>query len=51
VDHPIVIKGSLILSDVHISSDQNIERMLLTPDVSIQCSGNAGKEPPHGGNV
>jgi len=51
VDHPILIKDSLVFSDVQLSTDKHIERMLLTPDLSIQCSDDPDKEPPHVGNA
>ena len=38
VERPISIKDSLIFSGVHISTDQSIEKMLLTPDVTVDCA-------------
>lgn len=38
VEKPIAIKDSLIFSGVHITAKQDIERMLLTPDVVVDCT-------------
>lgn len=38
VDRPIVIKDSLVFPAVHINQSQDIERMLLTPDLAIHCA-------------
>jgi len=42
VEKPIVIKDSLVFSGVRITSEQDIERMLLTPDVAIDCAAIEG---------
>jgi dTDP-glucose pyrophosphorylase len=38
VETPISIRDSLIFSDVRVTSDHDIECMLLTPDVAIDCA-------------
>jgi len=38
VENPITLKDSLIFSDVHVTSEQDIEYSLLTPDVVIDCA-------------
>jgi NDP-sugar pyrophosphorylase family protein len=38
VERPIVIKDSLIFPGVRINQEQNIERMLLAPDITIHCA-------------
>jgi len=57
LEKPIAVKDSLVFSGVHITAEHDIERMLLTPDVSISCSAAspesrrdlaAGEEPSHG---
>jgi len=47
VEQPIVIKDSLVFSGVHIAVDHDIERMLLTPDVTVDCG--ATQEDPQRG--
>nr|MBC7244101.1 NTP transferase domain-containing protein [Chloroflexota bacterium] len=42
VENPITIEDSLILSGTRITTTQDIHRMLLTPDVSIDCSSEKG---------
>jgi NDP-sugar pyrophosphorylase family protein len=39
VENPIAIKDSLVFSGVRVTSEQDIERMVLTPDVAIDCAG------------
>ena len=57
IDHPIQVKDSLVFSDSRITAEQNIERMLITPDVTIECARaqsvcdpvpSMGKELNHG---
>jgi hypothetical protein len=38
VENPIAIKDSLVFSGVRVTSEQDIERMLLTPDVAVDCA-------------
>lgn len=38
VENPITIKDSLVLSSTRITTKRDIHRMLLTPDVSIDCT-------------
>jgi len=47
VEHPIAIKDSLVFSGVRIATEHDIERMLLTPDVTVDCGATQG-EPRHG---
>ena len=46
VEQPIEIKDSLVLPGTRISGSRPVERMVLTPDLSIDCSG-AQKEHNH----
>ncbi|MBC7261313.1 MAG: NTP transferase domain-containing protein [Chloroflexi bacterium] len=39
VEHPIRIKDSLILSGSRVTSTQDLYRVLITPEVSIECAG------------
>jgi dTDP-glucose pyrophosphorylase len=43
VEHPIKIKDSLILSGSHVTSTQDLQRMLITPEVSIECAASERK--------
>jgi len=47
VEKPIVIRDSLVLSGVHIGAEQDIERMLVSSDVTVDC-GVAEEEPERG---
>jgi dTDP-glucose pyrophosphorylase len=38
VESPITIKDSLIFSGVRVTAEQDLEGMLLTPDVAIDCA-------------
>jgi dTDP-glucose pyrophosphorylase len=38
VDKPITVRDSLVLSGVHVTADHDLERVLLTPDVSVDCN-------------
>jgi dTDP-glucose pyrophosphorylase len=46
VDQPIDIRDSLVLSGTRISGSQRLDRMVLTPELSIDCSC-AQKDPGH----
>ena len=46
VDQPIEIRDSLVLANTRISSSQPVERMVLTPELAIDC-GCAQKESGH----
>lgn len=46
VDQPIEIRDSLVLAGTHISGSHSIERMVLTPELSIDC-GCSQKEQGH----
>jgi dTDP-glucose pyrophosphorylase len=46
VEQPILIKDSLIFPGTRLSGRQSVERMVLTPDLSIDCAC-AQKEPGH----
>ena len=39
VEHPIRIKDSLILSGSRVTSTHDLYRVLITPEVSIECAG------------
>jgi len=43
VEHPIKIKDSLILSGSRVTSTQDLQRMLITPEVSIECAASERK--------
>jgi glucose-1-phosphate thymidylyltransferase len=47
LDKAIAVRDSLIFSGVRVAADDDIECMLLTPDVSIDCS-DAQRESAHG---
>jgi dTDP-glucose pyrophosphorylase len=38
VEKPIAIKDSLVFSEVRVTADKDIDRMLLAPDVAIDCA-------------
>jgi dTDP-glucose pyrophosphorylase len=38
LDEPIAVRDSLVFSGVHVAGGRNLERMLLTPDFSLDCS-------------
>ncbi len=46
VEKPIAVRDSLVFSGVRITSEQDVERMLLTPDIVINCAA-AQKGPNH----
>ena len=46
VEKPIAVRDSLVFSGVRITSEQDVERMLLTPDIVINCPA-AQKGPNH----
>jgi len=47
IENPIRVKDSLVFSDSRVTASQDIERMLITPDVTIECA-DGQKEPNHG---
>jgi NDP-sugar pyrophosphorylase family protein len=47
VEEPILIKDSLVFPGVRIAAEQDMERKLLTPDVTVDCEA-ALREPEHG---
>ena len=54
VEHPILVKDSLVFSGTRITATQPVERMVLTPELSMDCSGlaagdgtSADKESSH----
>ena len=50
VERPVCIRDSLVFPGVRITSEHDVVRMVLTPDVAIDCSTAATKEPQHGCN-
>jgi dTDP-glucose pyrophosphorylase len=45
IEKPIAIRDSLVLPGVRIASGRDVVRMVLTPDVAIDCSAAGAKEP------
>ena len=48
LDQRLAIRDSLVFSDVHVSGERDIERMLLTPDVAIACPTVSRSRPADG---
>jgi glucose-1-phosphate thymidylyltransferase len=46
LDKPIAVRDSLVLAGVHITADSDIDHMLLTPDVSIDCRALSPEDQP-----
>jgi glucose-1-phosphate thymidylyltransferase len=46
LDKPIAVRDSLVFAGVHITADSDIDHMLLTPDVSIDCRALSPEDQP-----
>jgi NDP-sugar pyrophosphorylase family protein len=44
IEKPIAIRDSLLFAGARIQTDHDVERQLITPDISIDCNGQEGAD-------